>query len=110
MKRLVPLSFCIFLATCGQNVTPGKPVSKADIAAAEISLTSAIRLANVCLIAAAGPCATGAPLRAQLIADIHKADAAFLKVQADNNAGLPVSLTAMDLAISEITSETPATR
>lgn len=105
--RVMFLFVCALGATgCGQNVTANAPVSKADIAAVEVALTSAVRLANVCLAQAVGPC-TDPVLRPRLIADIGKAGQAFHQVQADNNAGLSVSLTAVTLAVSLIAADTP---
>lgn len=88
-------------------VSATAPVSKADIAALEVSLTEAISVANTCLAQTVGPCVTPAT-RATVIADVHTAHDAFKKVQADNNAGLPVVLTAVNLAMSKLTSDTPA--
>lgn len=103
-------ALCVLWVTgCGQNVTANKPVSKADIAAIEVTLTSVVRLANVCLQQPVGPC-TSPTVRPKLIADIHKAADAFYKVRADNIAGLPVSTTALDLAMSQIVADTPATK
>lgn len=101
------LAASLALAGCAGLQSASAPVSKADIAAAEVTLTSAIRLANACLNLPAGPCSQQ-PLRATMIADIGKAGTAFKQAQSDNNAGLPVTLTALNVAIGQISSETPA--
>lgn len=96
------------LTGCGWLSSPAlQPVSKSNVAAVEVTLTTAVRLANVCLGMTVGPCAPGTPLRAKIITDIHAADAAFLQVQADNDAGKSVTMTAINLAITELTAETP---
>lgn len=101
------LAASLALAGCAGLQTASGPVSKADIAAAEVTLTSGIRLANACLNLTTGPC-TQQPLRANMIADIAKAGSIFKQVQADNNAGLPVTLTALNVAIGQLSSDTPA--
>lgn len=104
MKLLPMLAFLAALATNG--CTSG-PVSKADIAAVEVSLTEAVRVANICLAQSVGPC-TVPTTRTAIIADVHSAHDTFKQVQRDNNAGLPVSLTALNVILSRLTSETPA--
>lgn len=106
MKRLI-FAGALLLSGCAGLTSANAPVSKADIAATEVTLTSAIRLANACLNLSSGPCHQQ-PLRANLIADIQKAGAAFHQVQADNNAGKPVSLTALNTLVGQISSATPA--
>lgn len=112
MKRLVPSLFCLSLAAlaaCAATAVPSAmaPVSKADIAATEVSLTEAIRVANVCLAQTVGPCTVPAT-RATIIADVHSAHDTFKTIQADNAAGLPVALTALNVVMSRLTNETPS--
>jgi len=101
-----PLVLILFLVGCGTNVTPSAPVSKADIAAVEVTLTAAVNAANTCLNLKAGPC-TSPAVRTPMIADIHAAHDTFKQVQRDNNAGLPVSLTALTAVLSRLATETP---
>jgi len=104
--RLLFFSCVIFGTAVGCSGTD-KPVSKADIAAVEVTLTSAVRLANACLTMPTGPCRDPV-LRPNLIADVRKAGEAFYKVRADNDAGQSVSLTALNLAITQLVATTPA--
>lgn len=106
MRRTIPVLFCALLATAGCGSSATKPASKADIAAVEVSLTSAIRLANTCLAQTVGPCRVTAT-RAKLIADIHTAHDAFKQVQAMNAAGTPVTLSLVTTAMSQLVADTP---
>lgn len=105
--RYLVMATTLVLVGCTGNTPVTAPASKSDIAVVEVALTAAVKLANNCLNMTTGPCKTNAVLRASMIADIHKADAAFLRVQSDNNAGKLVTLTALNAVLAQITSETP---
>jgi predicted small lipoprotein YifL len=102
------------LAGCGSNGSLSSataPVSKADIAAVEVSLTTALNLANKCLGAtpaqALVPCQSPT-LRAVMIADEHKAVQAFTTLQNASADGQPAALAAVNVALQQLASETPS--
>ena len=116
MKRsftaFLVLSLMIGLAACGQKpvlTAAFAPVSKADIAVAEVALTEAIRVANTCLKIEIGPCNVPAT-RKVIIADVHVAYDAFKRLQAATDAGSSAAMVVVNEAIRALTAATPATK
>lgn len=112
MRRLFPVLFllaasCAALAMMG--CTPGQPIgaiSKAQIAAVEVSVTQAELLAGKCLAVRIGPCGVPAT-RATIIAAAHDAHDTFKQLQA---APSPTALTAAELALTRLAAAIPATK
>jgi hypothetical protein len=82
------------------------PVSRADIAAIEVSVTEAERVAKICLDQTVGPCTVPAT-RAVIIRDAHAAHDAFRRLQVESAAGAPAAMVAVQEALRLLTSETP---
>ena len=100
-----------FLAGCGNSATGptgavNRPVSRADLAALEVSTTEAIRLANRCLELKVGPCGDPAS-RLAIIADEHKAVDAFRCVQSASAADQPAAVALANEALAQLTAVTP---
>lgn len=110
MRHLIRNLLLVALLTgCGNSElsTVNAPASKADIAATEITLTQAINLANICLNQKPVAACADSNVRTPMIAAIHKADDAFLQVQADAKAGTPVYLSALNQMVAQLTAMTP---
>lgn len=82
------------------------PVSKAGIAALEVSVTEAIRVANLCLLQRVGPCGVQ-DTRTAIIADEHAAADAFKQLQAAPASGQPAAVALVNSILSRLTTETP---
>lgn len=109
MRRLIPLLFLtLILAGCGNATTQTAtaPVSKADIAALEVSVTEAVKVANLCLTNKVGPCGV-VTSRAVIIADIHEAGDAFHRLQTASASGQAAALAAANEALLQLTNVTP---
>lgn len=103
MKTSYVIMICA-LASCGVNST--QPVSKAEIAATEVSLTEAVKVANLCLAQAVGPCTVPAT-RLAIIGDAHSAYEAFKILQSSKS---PAATTALTIAIAQLIRDTPTTK
>lgn len=91
------------------GVTPASvnaPVSKSQIAAVEVSTTTAINLANRCLSLNIGPCGVAAS-RATIIAAEHEASDAFDRLRTASASGQPAALAAANEALRQLAVLTP---
>jgi hypothetical protein len=103
------LASVVVLGTLMGCSTPAAlaPVSRADIAAIEVSVTEAERVAKICLDQTVGPC-TVPGTRLVIIRDAHAAHDAFKRLQVASAAGAPAAMVAVQEALRLLTAETPA--
>lgn len=98
------------LAGCSSPLV--KPVSLADIAAIEVTLTEAERVAGIythaapCAVPAVQPCAIP-KLVLTIRADAHAAHDRFKELQAATVAGRPAAMAVLTTALNVLTAETP---
>lgn len=109
-KLLVSGMLVLALSGCSEMqklwAVVSNPVSKSDIAAVEVTLTEAIRMANVCLNSGVGPC--GKPVtRSVIINDELRAFTAFKTLQEANPSDKGMALTALNVALDQLTMDVP---
>lgn len=106
-RKIVIMAGALALAGCMSNGTNSQaPVSKAKIAAVEVSTTTAINLANRCLSLNIGPCGVAAS-RLQIIAAEHEANSAFLRLQQASADGQAAALALANEALRQLAVLTP---